>query len=167
MTPIQIFLTFVYLGGIVLLLRVGYRLLVRFARPEEAAAPAPTDVPNEAGSRSVEASPRDSPAHLAQARRDMAYGALWGIFGTIATVVTYLAPGRTSIAGLGLVVYGATQFFNGLSAAARAQDTSESATPSGHRTRLGIICGRIVLGFIVLYAFLFIMSLLFGEAWRQ
>ena len=50
MTPLQIILTFAYLGGIGLLLTAGYRLLVRFGRRGEASRLAPTPERKEVGS---------------------------------------------------------------------------------------------------------------------
>jgi hypothetical protein len=50
LTPFQIVLTFAYLGGIGFLLIGGYRLIFRFARPEEATTRAQTPARKDVGS---------------------------------------------------------------------------------------------------------------------
>jgi hypothetical protein len=59
-TPFQVVITIAYLGGIGLLLTAGYRLIVRFARPEATSTPTPIPQRKDAGTRASR-SAEDSP----------------------------------------------------------------------------------------------------------
>lgn len=58
-----------------------------------------------------------SKAMRAAGKRDMIYGALWCIGGILVTVITFLmaSGGGTYVVTWGAIIFGAVQFFRGLS----------------------------------------------------
>ena len=87
MTPLQAVLTIAYIGGIVLVVKYGYRLIVRFARSREATTLPPTPEREEVGSTGDQG---ETHGHGNEAAKPAAEGVVDRYFPEVASVLVLL-----------------------------------------------------------------------------